>query len=209
MEVEKLLKADFIYLVPLTDWVSNIVLVTKKQCMIHICIDYRDINRSCLKDKYRSPFIDQIIDDCADSEIFSFMDGFFGYNQINILPSDQHKNYFICPWGNFSYKKLPFGLKNAGATFQWAIYYAFHYIKHIVQTYIDDLLAHVTLTRMGGMGTLLLLYTILLNGPRRCLHLTIPGKLQLFFFNHIITQFSVPQAIVTNHGTHFLNYMMS
>jgi hypothetical protein len=54
MEVEKLLKSDFIYLVPLTDWVSNIVLVTKKQCMIHICIDYRDINRSCLKDKYRS-----------------------------------------------------------------------------------------------------------------------------------------------------------
>ena len=46
--------------------------------------------------------------------MFSFMDGFFGYNQIEILPVDQHKTTFICLWGTFSYKKLPFGLKNAG-----------------------------------------------------------------------------------------------
>jgi hypothetical protein len=74
-----------------------------------------------------------IVDDCAGSEIFSLMDGFFGHNQINIAPDDQHKTTFICPWGTFAYKKLPFGLKNAGATFQRAMSYAFHDIKHIVQ----------------------------------------------------------------------------
>jgi len=131
-EVEKLLKASFIYPIPLTDWVSNIVPVNKKQGTIRICIDYRDINRACQKDNYPTPYIDQIIDDCAISEIFPFMDGFSGYNQINILPADQPKTAFICPWGTFAYCKLPFGLKNSGAAFQRAISYTFHDIKHIV-----------------------------------------------------------------------------
>jgi hypothetical protein len=88
------------------------------------------------------PFIDQINDNCARSVIFSFMDGFPGYNQIEILPTDQHKTTFICPWGTFTYRKQPFGLKNAGATFQWAMSYAFHDIKHIAEPYLDDLPAH-------------------------------------------------------------------
>ena len=68
------------------------------------------------------------------------MDGFSGYNQIDILPQDQHKTTFICLWGTFAYRKLPSGLKNAGATFQRAMSYAFHDIKSIVQPYLDDLL---------------------------------------------------------------------
>eukprot|EP00253_Pinus_taeda_P027796 PITA_27796 len=75
-----------------------------------------DINRACPKDNYPTPYINQIVDDCAGSE--------------------------ICPWGIFAYFKLPFGLKNAGATFQRAMSYAFHDIKHIAQPYLDDLPAH-------------------------------------------------------------------
>jgi hypothetical protein len=56
-----------------------------------------------------------------------------------LLWKDQHKTAFIFPWGTFAYRKLPFGLKNVGATFQWAMYYAFHDIKHIIQPYLDDL----------------------------------------------------------------------
>eukprot|EP00253_Pinus_taeda_P022688 PITA_22688 len=143
-EVEKLLKAGFIYPIPLTEWVSNIVPVDKKQGTIRVCVDYRDINRACPKDNYPTPFIDQLIDECAGSEIYSLMDGFSGYNQINIAPADQHKTTFICPWGTFAYKKLPFGLKNVGATFQRAMSYAFHDIRHIVQPYLDDLPAQST-----------------------------------------------------------------
>jgi hypothetical protein len=117
LEVEKLLKAGFIYPVALTDWVSNLVPIDKKQGTIRVCIDYRDINKACPKDNFPTPFVDQIVDDCAGSEIFSLMDGFSGYNQINIVPEDQHKTTFICPWGTFAYRKLPFGLKNVGATF--------------------------------------------------------------------------------------------
>lgn len=100
-EVENLLKAGFIYPIPLTDWVSNIVLVTKKQGTIQVCVDYRDINWACPKDNFPTPFIDQLIDECAGSKIYSFMDGFSGYNQINIALADQHKTTFIYPWGTF------------------------------------------------------------------------------------------------------------
>lgn len=87
-EVEKILMVGFIYSIPLTDWVSNIVPVNKKQGTILVCVDYWDINRACPKDNYPTPFIDKIIDECTWSEIFSFMDDFYGYNQINILPAN-------------------------------------------------------------------------------------------------------------------------
>jgi hypothetical protein len=80
VEFEKLLKYGFIYPIPLTEWVSNIVLVTKKQGTIHVCVNYQDLNKACPKDNYPTPFIDQIIDNCVESVIFSFMDGFSRYN---------------------------------------------------------------------------------------------------------------------------------
>ena len=81
-EVDKLLQDGFIYPVPLTKWVSNPVPIIKKQGTIRVCFDYRDLNKACPKDNYPTPFIDQIIDDCADCEVFYFMDGFFRYKQI-------------------------------------------------------------------------------------------------------------------------------
>ena len=116
-KIEKLLKAGFIYPIPLTEWVSNPVLVDKKQGAIHICTDFHDLNHACPKDNFPTPFIDQILDECVGSEVFSFMDGFSGYNQIQIKSEDQHKTTFICPWGTFAYRKIPFGLKNVRATF--------------------------------------------------------------------------------------------
>jgi hypothetical protein len=142
LEFEKLLKVSFIYPVALTESVSNPVLIDTKGGSIRVCVDYRDINKACPKDNFPTPFFDQIVDDCAGSEIFSLMDGFSGYNQINIAPEDQHKTSFICPWGTFSYRKIPFGLKNVGVTFQHAMSYAFHDIKYIVQPYLEDLPAH-------------------------------------------------------------------
>ena len=96
-------------------------------------------NKARPKENYPTPFIDKIIDACARSEVFSFMDGFSRYNQIQIMPEDQHKTDFICPWGTFAYRKMPFGLKNAEATFQGAMNFD---IKTIVEPYLDDLLAH-------------------------------------------------------------------
>jgi hypothetical protein len=116
------------------------------------------------------------------------MDGFFDYNQINIAPEDQHKTAFICPWGTFSYRKLPFGLKNAGATFQRAMSYAFHDIKHIVQPYLDNLSAH-SLRRADHPNHLRAIfvrcqfYRIRLN-PHKCVFCVESGRLLGFIVSH-------------------------
>ena len=102
-EIEKLLNVSFIYHVPLMDWVSNPVPVDKKQGNICICIDFHDLNHAYPKDNFPTPFTDQILYECAGSEVFLFMDGFSGYNQIQIKPEDQHKIAFICPSGTFAY----------------------------------------------------------------------------------------------------------
>ena len=141
-EVEKLLRAGFNYPIPLTDWVSNIVHVNKKQGKIRICIDYRNINRACPKDNYPTPYIDQIIDDYVRSEIFSFMDGFPVIIKSTYSPLINQKRHSFVHRGHLLIAKLPFGLKNAGETFQRAMSYAFDDIKHIVQPYLDDLPAH-------------------------------------------------------------------
>jgi hypothetical protein len=172
-KVQKLLKSGFIYPIRLTEWVSKIIPIAKKQGKIHVCVDYRDINKDYPKDNYPTPFIDQIINNCARSVIFSFMDDFFGYNQIDILPVDQHKTTFIFQWGTFTYQKLTFGLKNVGATFQQDMSYAFHDIKHIVEHYLDNFLAHLA-HRKDHIGHLRVIflrcrhYNIRLN-PNKCI----------------------------------------
>jgi hypothetical protein len=70
------------------------------------------------------------------------MDRISRYKQIQIKPKDQHKMEFICPCGTFAYRKMPFGLKNVGATFQHAMNFTFHDLKHIVEAYLDDLATH-------------------------------------------------------------------
>jgi hypothetical protein len=90
IKVEKLLKAGFIYPIHLTQWVSNPVAVNKKQGTIPVCINFCDLNKACPKDNFPTPFIDQIIDECAGCEAFSFIDDFSGYNQIQIKPPTQN-----------------------------------------------------------------------------------------------------------------------
>lgn len=99
VEVENMLNAGFIYHVPLNDWVSNPVLVRKKQGNLRVCMDFRDLNKACSKYNLPTPFIDQIIDECVGSEMLYLMDGFSRYHQIQIRPKDQHKTTFIFSLG--------------------------------------------------------------------------------------------------------------
>jgi len=90
-----MLKAGFTYPIPLTQCVSNPVPVDKKEGMICVCIDFRDLNKAYPKDNFPAPFINQIIYECEGNEIFSFMDDFSGYNKITIHPKYQHNTTFI------------------------------------------------------------------------------------------------------------------
>ncbi|KAL5572514.1 hypothetical protein UlMin_022111 [Ulmus minor] len=112
----------------------------KKNGTIRCCVDYRDLNKACPKDEFPLPNIDTLIDATAGHEMFSFMDGFSGYNQIKMAPEDAEKTAFRTPFGNFHYVVMPFGLKNAGATYQRAMTAIFHDMIHdFVEDYVDDL----------------------------------------------------------------------
>jgi len=116
-EVKKLLDAGFIYPISDSEWVSPLVLVHKKNGQWRIYVDYRELKKSTKKDHFPFPFIDQVLDGLAGKKFFSFLDGFSGYNQIQISLEDQDKTTFTCPWGTFAYRVLPFGLCNASTTF--------------------------------------------------------------------------------------------
>nr|GEY32687.1 reverse transcriptase domain-containing protein [Tanacetum cinerariifolium] len=83
-----------------------------------VCIDYRKLNEATRKYHFPLPFMDQMLERLAGYEYYCFLDGFSGYFQILIDPKDQEKTTFTCPYGTFSYKRMPFGLCNALGTFQ-------------------------------------------------------------------------------------------
>uniref|UniRef100_A0A2N9HX59 RNase H type-1 domain-containing protein n=1 Tax=Fagus sylvatica TaxID=28930 RepID=A0A2N9HX59_FAGSY len=135
-EVEKQLKAGFLSTVTYSDWVANIVPVPKKDGKVRMCVDYRDLNRASPKDNFPLPHIDTLVDNTATNVVFSFMDGFSGYNQIKMAEEDKSKTAFITHWGTFVYDVMPFGLKNAGATYQRAMVTLFHdMIHHEIEKY--------------------------------------------------------------------------
>ena len=94
-KVGKLLQAGAIREVEDPEWLANVVLVKKANGKWRLCIDFTDINKACLNDSFPLPRIDLIVDATAGHELLSFMDAFFGYNQISMDPNDQEKTSFV------------------------------------------------------------------------------------------------------------------
>jgi hypothetical protein len=115
-EVKKLLSTGFIKPIQHLRWLSNIVPVKKKNGKIRCCVDFCNLNKACPKDEFPLPNMDLLIDSAAGHAMFSFMDGFSGYNQIFMSSKDAEKTAFRTLIGNFYYTIMPFGLKNAKAT---------------------------------------------------------------------------------------------
>ncbi|XP_077217943.1 uncharacterized protein LOC143852446 [Tasmannia lanceolata] len=140
-EVERLLKADFIREIQYPDWLANVVMVKKSNGKWRTCIDFTDLNKACPKDSYPLPKIDQLIDATAGHELLSFMDAFSGYNQIRMYESDIPKTSFVTDQGTYCYRVMPFGLKNAGATYQRLVNKLFrNQIGRNMEVYVDDML---------------------------------------------------------------------
>ena len=94
------------------------LLPTRLMTGWRVCIDYRKLNMATKKDHFPLSFIDQILERLAGQKFFCFLDGYFGYNQVAVYPEDQEKTTFTCPFGTFAFKRMPFRLCNASATFQ-------------------------------------------------------------------------------------------
>ena len=142
-EITKMLDAGIIYPIERTTWVSPIVVVPKKSGQIRICVDYRQVNEATIKDNYPVPYIEHLLERVAGAEAYSFIDGFSGYNQISVVPEDQHKTAFATEFGTFAYKQMPFGLTSALSTYQRAADHIFATrLRQGVESYVDDLCCH-------------------------------------------------------------------
>ena len=83
-----------------------------------MCVNFTDLNKTCPKDSYPLLRINILVDSTTRHQLLSFMDAFSGYNQVKLDEADQEKTSFVTSQGLFCYKVMPFGLKNAGATYQ-------------------------------------------------------------------------------------------
>jgi hypothetical protein len=156
MEVLKLLKAEVMYPISDSEWVSPVQVVPKKNGMTVIlnekneliprqittgwwmCIDYRKLNKATQKDHFPLPFIDKMLERLANHS-FCYLDGYSGYHQILIHPNDQSKTTITCPYGTFAYRRMSFGLCNAPASFQRCMIATFsNLIEKVMEIFMDD-----------------------------------------------------------------------
>lgn len=115
------------------------VLVKKKNGKLRVCVDYRKLNFCTQKDHFPLPFITSILEEVGGHDLYTFMDGYSGYNQVSIAPEDRHKTAFTTPWGTFVWHVMPFGLCNAPAIFQRLVMSIFSDLLYKSMTvFIDD-----------------------------------------------------------------------
>jgi hypothetical protein len=139
-EVHKLMATGFIKEVFHLEWLANPMLVKKKGGKWRMCVDYTGLNKACPKVPYPLPRIDQIVDSTAGCETLSFLDAYSGYHQINMKESDQLVTSFITPFDMYCYTTMPFGLRNAGATYQRCMnHVSGEHIGRTVEAYVDDI----------------------------------------------------------------------
>ena len=105
-----------------------------------VCIDYRRLHEVTRKDHFLLSFMDQLLEKISRNPFYCFLDGYSGYFQIGISAEDQEKTTFTCPFETYAYRRMPFGLCNAPATFQRCMLSIFSdMVEHIMEVYMDDI----------------------------------------------------------------------
>ena len=136
----KLKQAGAIKEVFYPEWLVNTVIVKKKSGKWQVCVDFTDLNKACPKDPFPMPKIDQLVDATVGHPQMSFLDAFQGYHQIPLTLDDQEKTAFVTPVRNYQYKVMPFGLKNAGSTYQRMMMRMFEsLLGKNIEIYINDM----------------------------------------------------------------------
>ena len=106
-----------------------------------MCINFTNLNKACPKDSFPLSRINQLVDSTVAHKLLSFMDAFSRYNQILMDKEHQEKTLFVTSQRLYCYKVMPFGLKNAGATYQRLLNRMFsHQIGRNVDVFVDNML---------------------------------------------------------------------
>ena len=139
--MDKLLEVNFIKEIQFPEWLSNVVVLPKKNGKWRVCVDYSNLNDTYPKETFPLPWINQIVDATTSHELLSFLDPYLGYNHILMYPPNEPKIDFITPYDMYCYKVMLFGLKNVRATYQRMISRVFEpLLGRNVEVYIDDIL---------------------------------------------------------------------
>ena len=132
------------------EWLANTVAVKKKTGKWRVCIDFTVLNKACSKDPFSLPRIDHLVDATVGHPRMSFQDAFQGYHQIPLALEDQEKTEFMTPVGNYHYKVMPFGLKNAGSTYKRIMTRIFEpQLGKAIEVYIDDMVVKMVVKSKG------------------------------------------------------------
>ncbi|GKE39166.1 reverse transcriptase domain-containing protein [Tanacetum coccineum] len=144
-EVEELTKVGILQKVKHQTWVANPVMAKKSNGGWRMCVDFTDINKACPKDCYPLPEIDWKVESLLGFRLKCFLDAYKGYHHIQMVKEDEDKTDFFAGKGVFCYRKMPFGLKNARATYQRLVDKVFHdQIGRNLEAYVDDMVIKST-----------------------------------------------------------------
>ncbi|GKB39276.1 reverse transcriptase domain-containing protein [Tanacetum coccineum] len=139
-EEEELLKADILHEVKYQTWVANPIMIKKRDERWKMCVDFTDINKACPKDCYPLPEVNQKVESLSGFRLKCFLDAYKGYHQIQMAKGDEDNTNCFTEKGVFCYNKMPFGLKNARATYQRLIDKVFsNQIGQNIEAYVDDI----------------------------------------------------------------------
>jgi transposase InsO family protein len=170
------------------EWRSNVVLVKKKDGTLRFCVDYRKLNDLTKKDVYPLPRIDDCLDALSGSTWFSTFDLRAGYHQVRVAEEDRDKTSFATREGTFQFRKMPFGLSCAGATFQRLMDIVLSGLNHeCCLVYLDDIILYSTSVRQH-LDRLRLLFERLRRAnlklkPSKCSLL----KKEVGFLGHVVS----------------------
>ena len=117
-EIQKQFSVRFILVVEYLEWLTNVILVPKKDNKVRVCVNFRDFNKDNAKNDFPLSHIHMLVNSIVSHSLLSFMDGFSRYNQILMALENMEKTVFIIEWGMYCHRVMSFGLKNIGATYQ-------------------------------------------------------------------------------------------
>ncbi|GJY82162.1 reverse transcriptase domain-containing protein [Tanacetum coccineum] len=214
-----LLDSGLIYPISDSSWVSPIHVVPKKRGVTvvlndndelipsrtvtgwRVCIDYRKLNDATRKDHFPLPFIDQMLENLCVNEYYCFLDGFSGFFQIPIALEDQEKTTFTCPYRTFAYRRMPFGLCNAPATFQRCMTAIFHdVVDDFMEVFRDDFSVFGHKISRAGIEVDRAKIDVIAKLPYPT---NVKGVRS--FLGHAGFYRRVPKALISDRVTHFCN----